>query len=432
MLKQSIKKREEFVRACHSSGYLFAGAGGDRPSLDDDQSRPVEHGRTGLLTAVEPPSGKEPTVRSLNHGLSNPKETKTRLHSRQSSGVFKDSFAKHRSNTNTRPTTANILTSAEGAETSERRPSHCRFVYRASHSRIGSGLVKRRAQGSILLPQSPKKRVVSSDHQSVADLSSQPLALPATQQQQAPPELRIQVNSFKSKDLKLTVPSPSGSPKKSEAANRSSPKLQTRTLPRRLATAVYTGSNPRLKHFGTKPPSPSGKQGLPQTEEGQQDQAILHYIDRQMYTKNRVIKKLNEYLKEQPVISETLVDYKEKLIEFHYQEIKSQLSSKLSQLDFDEVFHRDHHKNLDEKKEMVAAFLLGFSHNTRYKKFCKLFKHYLDKSDVRNSSKVGIVKGLVSVSDFWDENFYREVMRQGDYHTIKTQFRKKFKDAHIL
>lgn len=352
---------------------------------------------------------------------------KSGFHSRHSSGLLRDTATKQPSGTNTRPTTAHILSSAEGGETSGRRFSQNKFLYRLPRARIGSALVKRREQSLQLAPVEARQRRQSPDPQSEAEPGPALTAAPET----APRELRIRVGSFKPKDLHLAVPSPT-SPQKADSHSRLGG--PSRGWQRRPATATHSGAQIRPRQQGSKPGSPSGQAegagGTAEVEE--QEQAILQYIDRQMYSKSKVIKKLNEYLKEQPVISDTLLDYKEKLIEFHFQEIKAQLSSKLSQVDFDAVFHRDHHKNLDEKKEMVAAFLLGFSHNTRYKKFCKLFKHYLDKSDARNSSKVGIVKGLVSVSDFWDETFYREVLRQGDYHTIKSQFRKKFKDSHIL
>ncbi len=427
-------KREEFVRACRSNGYLFAGGQTDKPALEDPRNPPADIGRLGLLTAVDVASAKESAARSQNPSRSIPKRMNPAFHSRHSSGQLRDTLAKHHSRTNTRPTTANIFSTAEGGETSRRRPSQCKLVYRAPQSRIGSGLAKKRTKSSLLQLNASKKLADCSGHQSAAEVGLVQAAKASSLNQTVQSDLRIRVSSFKAKDLKLTVPSPTGSPLKPDSHQHLHPKPQPRVLQRRPATAAYAGHQSRPRLFGSKPPSPTGKADVqaPTSEEGQQDQAIINYIDKQMYTKNKVIKKLNEYLKDQPLISDTLVDYKEKLIEFHYQQIKSQLSSKLSQIDFDEIFHRDHHKNLDEKKEMVAAFLLGFSHNTRYKKFCKLFKHYLDKSDARNSSKVGIIKGLVSVSDFWDENFYREILRQGDYHSIKTQFRKKFKDSHIL
>lgn len=158
-------------------------------------------------------------------------------------------------------------------------------------------------------------------------------------------------------------------------------------------------------------------------------QAIVQFIDKKMFTKNRVMRKLNDYLKGTGAVSETLLDYKEKLIEYHYQEIKSQLSSKLSQLDFDSLFRKEEKRDIMEKKEMVAAFLLGFSHNTRYKKFCKMFKAHIDRKDGMNSGKIGIIKGLVSVSDLWDDNLYRDILRQGDYHKVKSQFDREFRES---
>lgn len=157
--------------------------------------------------------------------------------------------------------------------------------------------------------------------------------------------------------------------------------------------------------------------------------AIVKLIHKKMFSKNKVIKKLNEYLKGRSLVSDTLSDYKEKLIEYHYQEIRNQLSTQLSKLDFDSLFNKENKMNTADKKEMVAAFLLGFSHNTRYKKFCKQFKKHLDKKDHSTSGKIGIVKGLVSVSDFWDENFYRDILAHGEYHRIKDQMRKEFKET---
>ena len=161
------------------------------------------------------------------------------------------------------------------------------------------------------------------------------------------------------------------------------------------------------------------------------DKEIIHYIDNQMYKNNKVIKKLNEYLKDKSDVSDTLLDYKEKLIEFHYKQIKDQLTNKMNQLDYHELFGNDKDRDVEDKKEMISAFLLGFSHNTRYKKFCKQFKSYLDKNDIRTTNRIGIIKGLVSVSELWDENLYKDILKKGDYHTIRHQYRKKFKGAKV-
>ena len=49
-------------------------------------------------------------------------------------------------------------------------------------------------------------------------------------------------------------------------------------------------------------------------------------IDKTTYKNNRVLKKLNEYLKTNQVVSDTLLDYKEQLIEFHYEQVRQNLS----------------------------------------------------------------------------------------------------------
>lgn len=155
-----------------------------------------------------------------------------------------------------------------------------------------------------------------------------------------------------------------------------------------------------------------------------EEEAIIKYIDKQTFSKNRVIRKVNEYLKTQRTISGTLATYKEKLIQFHYDQFSKQLHERLQLIDLEEIFQDDNTDlTIVEKREMVAAFLLGFSNNTRYKKFCKLFKNYISRVDEKGpaNNKIGLLKGLVSVADLWDANFYQHVMRQGDYSKVKTQ-----------
>jgi hypothetical protein len=163
-------------------------------------------------------------------------------------------------------------------------------------------------------------------------------------------------------------------------------------------------------------------------------EALLKEIDRQMFGKNRVIKRLNEYLKNNTNISETLLDYKDKLIEFHFQQIMEKLNNKMDNLDLKEIFEKMQDDGLDpkatvqEKKEMVAAFLLGFSSNQRYRKFGANLKSYLtNKEGARASNKIGMLQGLFSVSELWDPSLTRNIMRQGDYEKIKEDFIQEFK-----
>ena|SRR3990167_952098 len=180
------------------------------------------------------------------------------------------------------------------------------------------------------------------------------------------------------------------------------------------------GNSSPIVKLDTKTFSPLKENNLTEAEE----EAIIKYIDRQTFSKNRIIRKVNEYLKTQKSVSGTLADYKEKLIQFHYDQFSKQLHERMQLIDLEEIF-RDETNDLSivEKREMVAAFLLGFSNNTRYQKFCKLFKNYITKVDEKSpvNNRIGILKGLVSVADLWESNFYHHVMRQGDYTKVKIQ-----------